>query len=162
MARRSRKNSGKSSWVRLRGRTASIVRLFAAGAAAIALCAGSFFAFNAGSDSAGSGISEIQLKRDLAHRTPDTADAPESGAVNAEEPARLTVDAMTEAAPLQVRDHSSGPLFDGHQVDSGQLDGQLTSSHPIPIERTRFRPVVAGRVRANQAAWLTGKIESVQ
>ena len=166
MAKRSRHGSRKLRVARLRGHVVPVARVSAVGTAAIAVCIGCFYAFNAGSHPADSGIPETQLKRDLARRTADTADIPESESVNGAEPARLTVDAMTEAAPLQVTERPSGPLFDSQQFDSQQVDSrpaaQLAASRVIPIEWTRFRPTAVGRARANQAAWLTGNIESVQ
>lgn len=129
-------------------------KIFAWIAVAGAVVAASIFAFDPADDSEAS-LPLPRIKRDLTSHSAPTSES--HSTEPAAEPARLEIAATSQAQSINAaEDH--GPLF------NESVDFASNSPAGESIEVTQFRPSTTtstGRVQANQAAWLTGQIETI-
>lgn len=153
MSERKTSRSKRRSRHTLRQKYAPAAKIAGCVALAAAVVAASLFAFRDGDDAAG--IPLARIKRDLTRESATVASLEEASESPAE-PARLEMAATSQARSATTDETAShGPLFNGSL--------EFSAEQTDPIEVTQFQPTTStGRVQANQAVWLTGRIEPVE
>ena len=153
-SRRSKKRRNR----KFRQKCIPTAKVFAWIAVAGAVVAASVSAFDPGEDDSEASLPLPRIKRDLSTQGESTFQSDESlSAEAAAEPARLEIVATRQAQSIHATE-AHGPLF------NESVDFASNSPENKSIAVTQFRPSTTtstGRVQANQAAWLTGQIETV-
>lgn len=156
MSERKKSRSKKRRSRSFREKCVPSAKIFAWIGVAGAVVTASIFAFDPADDSETS-LPLPRIKRDLTSHSESSPFDKTLSTEPAAEPARLEIAATSQAQSINAtEDH--GPLF------NESVDFASNSPEGESIEVTQFRPsptTSTGRVQANQAAWLTGQIETI-
>ena len=162
MSERKKSRSNKRRSRSFRQKCMPTAKIFAWIGVAAVVVAASIFAFDRGDDSEAS-LPLPRIKRDLtthseSSQSDETFSDETLSTEEAAEPARLEIAASSQAQSINAGENH-GPLF------NESVDFASNSPEGESIEVTQFRPSTTttstGRVQANQAAWLTGQIETI-
>ena len=156
MSERKKSRSKKRRTRSFRQKCMPSAKIFAWIGVAGAVVTASIFAFDPADDSDAS-LPLPRIKRDLTSHSESASPSDEPHETDpAAEPARLEVAATSQAQSINAAE-DQGPLF------NESINFASNSPEGESIEVTQFRPstTTTGRVQANQAAWLTGQIETI-